>query len=137
MGVFAWPVFLKYTVHSTTGKSAYSTATQRTSRPVLASVQVSVCCVRSWESLLLWLFRGQACQELGGGLFAVDETRRPGCRPSRSADRRRSATDRVSHRSLLCISSGWKKAGRPADARAPPSRAESQGSRRALAEGRP
>jgi hypothetical protein len=60
MGVVPWPVFLKYTVHSTAGKSLYSTTTQRTSRPVFASVQLSVCCVRPWESWLLVLFRGQA-----------------------------------------------------------------------------
>jgi hypothetical protein len=47
MGVSSLPAFLKYTVHSTVGKSWYSTATQRTTRLVRSSVHVIVCRVRA------------------------------------------------------------------------------------------
>ena len=46
------PVFLKYTVHSTDGKSRYSTLTQRTTSPVSGSVKVSVLSVLPASSFL-------------------------------------------------------------------------------------
>ena len=46
IGVSVLPVFLKKTVHSTVGKSLYSTASQRTCSPVDESVQTSVRPVR-------------------------------------------------------------------------------------------
>ena len=46
------PGFLKYTVHSTVGKSWYSTATTRTTNPVLGSVYVNVRSVRCGSSVL-------------------------------------------------------------------------------------
>ena len=39
IGVSALPVFFKYSVHSTVGKSRYSIATHRTLRPVAGSLQ--------------------------------------------------------------------------------------------------
>src|ERR1039457_424804 len=49
IGDSAVPVFLKYTVHSTVGKSWYWTPTQCTRRPLWGSLQVKVCCSR-WSS---------------------------------------------------------------------------------------
>jgi len=41
IGVSAVPVFLKYSVHSTLGKSPYSTARQVATRPVAGSVKAA------------------------------------------------------------------------------------------------
>ena len=53
-------VFLKSTVHSTAGKSAYSTAAQRTWRPETGSVHVVVRRVRAASSREVSVAFGQA-----------------------------------------------------------------------------
>ena len=53
IGVSLSLVFLKYSVHSTVGKSRYSTPTQRNTNPVFGSVYVSVCSMRLSSSCRL------------------------------------------------------------------------------------